>query len=69
MLFIYSRLNAQPLSNEDIPFNHKLKIELDLQSLFGLLCITAVLYSLAETLQLPPPAFGLKDEGAVGQSR
>jgi hypothetical protein len=33
--------------NEDIPFNHKLKIELDLQSLFGLLCITT---------ETPPPS-------------
>jgi hypothetical protein len=38
-------------------------MELDTQSLFGLLC-TAV-YSLAETAQLPPPpAFGLIYEGA-----
>ncbi len=35
------------------PKNHRLNMELDLQSLFGLLC-TAVLYSLAETRQLPP---------------
>jgi hypothetical protein len=43
-------------------------MELDLQSLFGLLC-TAVLI-LAETPQLPPlpppPPFGLIYEGAIG---
>jgi hypothetical protein len=43
-------------------------MELDLHSLFGLLC-TAVRYSLAEnpaTLPLPP-AFRLIYEGAIGQ--
>jgi hypothetical protein len=41
-------------------------MELDLQSLFGLLC-TAVL---GETPQLPPsPAFGLIYEGAIGKQR
>ncbi len=43
---------------------HKLNMELDLLSLFGLLCTA---YS-AETPQLPPPpppAFGLKYEGAI----
>jgi hypothetical protein len=39
---------------------HRLNMELDLQTLFGLLC-TAV-YSLAESPQLP--AFGLIYEGA-----
>ncbi len=42
-------------------------MELDLQSLFGLPC-TAVLIG-AETPQLPPYAFGLIYEGAVGQPR
>jgi hypothetical protein len=42
-------------------------MELDFQSLFGLLC-TAV-YSLAETPQLHPPAFGLIYEGAISQPR
>jgi hypothetical protein len=38
-------------------------MELDLESLFGLLW-------LLETLQLPPPpAFGLIYEGAIGQAR
>jgi hypothetical protein len=42
-------------------------MELDLQSLIGLLC-TAVL--IAETPQVPPPpAFGLIYEGAIGQPR
>jgi hypothetical protein len=44
-------------------------MELDLLSSFGLLC-TVLLYSLAETPQLPPPpAFGLIYEGAIGQPR
>jgi len=38
-------------------------MELDLRSLFGL----HVLYSLAETPQHPPPAFGLIYEGTIGQ--
>jgi hypothetical protein len=37
------------------------------QSLLGLLCITV--YLLAETPQLPLPAFGLIYEGAIGQPR
>jgi hypothetical protein len=46
---------------------HRWNMELDLQSLFGLLC-TAVL--IGRTPQLPPPsAFGLLYEGAIGQSR
>ncbi len=45
-----------------------LNMELDLQSLFGLLCIQ--LYSLAAAPQLPPtPAFGIIYEGAIGQPR
>jgi hypothetical protein len=51
-------------------------MELDIQSLFGLHAWLHVhcaqLYSLAETLQLPPPpAFGLiyDYEGAIGQPR
>jgi hypothetical protein len=42
-------------------------MELELQSLFGLLCTAVVI---AETPQLPPPtppAFGLINEGAIGQ--
>ncbi len=44
------------------------KYELDLQSLFGLLC-TAVL--IVRHLATPPPphAFGLIYEGAIGQPR
>ncbi len=44
-------------------FLHRLNMQLDLQSLFGLLCTH--LYSLAETPQLSPlpPAFGLIDKG------
>ncbi len=45
-------------------WQQRLNINLDLQSLFGLLS------SLAETPQLPPPpAFGLVYEGAIGQPR
>jgi hypothetical protein len=45
-------------------------MELDIQSLFGL-HVTATVYSLAETSQLPPPppAFGLIYEVAIGQPR
>ncbi len=46
---------------------HRLNMELDLKSLFGLLC-TVQLYSLAETPQLPPfTAFRLIYEDAIGQ--
>ncbi len=47
-------------------YNHRLNMELDLQSLFGLLC-TVQLYSLAETP--PPPSFGLIYECTIGQPR
>ncbi len=46
--------------------SHGLNMELDLQSY---LVSCALLYSLAETLQLPPPSFGLIYEGAIGQPR
>jgi hypothetical protein len=46
-------------------WNHALNMELDLQSLFGLLC--TALFPLAETPELP--AFGLIFEGAIGQPR
>jgi hypothetical protein len=45
---------------------------LDLQSLFGLHVTSCVhLYSLAEmrSRNTPPPAFGLVNEGAIGQPR
>jgi hypothetical protein len=35
--------------------SHRLNMELDLQSLFGLHVYTVQLYLLAETLQPPPP--------------
>jgi hypothetical protein len=44
-------------------FMHKLNMELDLQSLFGLLC-TAIL---RPRISPPPPVFGLIYEGAIGQ--
>ncbi len=52
---------------------HRLNMEVDLQSLFGL-CVTwcAQLYSLAETTvhnPLPPPALGHVYDGAIGQLR
>ncbi len=46
-------------------WNHTLNMELDLQSLSGLLCTAVPI--LAETTELP--AFGLKYEGAIGQPR
>ncbi len=51
---------------------HRLKMEIDLQSLFGLhVTWCAQLYSLVETPQLPtPPAFGLVIRGGyIGQQR
>ncbi len=51
---------------------HRLNMEVDLHSLFGLhVTLCAQLYSLAETLQLPPspPHLDLYDEGAIGQPR
>jgi hypothetical protein len=45
-------------------FNHRLNMELDLRSLFGLLC-TAVLIGWGPAT--PPPAFGLIYEGSIGQ--
>ncbi len=41
---------------------------LDLQSLFGLLC-TAVLIGTTQHPPPPHPAFGLTNEGAIGQQR
>ncbi len=41
-------------------------MELDLQSLFGLLC-TAVLIGRGPATTPPPPAFRLIYEGAIGQ--
>ncbi len=44
---------------------HRLNMELDLQSLFGLLCCTHWL----RPRNSPLPAFGLIYEGAIGQQR
>ncbi len=52
--------------------DHRLNKELELQSLFGLhVTWCTQLYSLAETPEThtPPPAFGLLNEGAIGQPR
>ncbi len=51
--------------------NHRLNMEVDLQSLFGLrVTWCAQLYSLVETPQPPYlPALGLVYEGAIGQQR
>jgi hypothetical protein len=46
-------------------YNHRLKMELDLQSLFHVHSCS----SLAETPHTHPPAFGLIYEGASGQPR
>ncbi len=50
---------------------HRLKMELDIHSLFELHVHCAQLYSLAETPQPPRPplAFGVIYEGAIGQPR
>jgi hypothetical protein len=48
------------------PPSHMLNMELDLQSLFGLLC-TAVL--IGWDSPTPPPAFGLIYEASIGQPR
>ncbi len=47
-------------------FMHRLNIELDIQSLFWLLC-TAVLIGRDPANPPPPPIFGLIYEGAIGQ--
>jgi hypothetical protein len=58
-----STLRQQEIKEFIMTCGHRLNMELDLQSLFGLLCTDV--YSLAETPQLPlPPAFGLIYEGA-----
>ncbi len=52
--------------------SHRLNMEVDLQSLFGLhVTWCAQLYSLAETPQPPPypPASRLVKEGAIGQQK
>ncbi len=56
---------------EQMHCKHKLNMEVDLQSLFGLrVPWCAKLYSLAEPRNSPPPpAFGLVFEGAIGQQR
>jgi hypothetical protein len=58
---LYSECSLQPAHN------HRLNVELDLQSFFWAPC--AQLYSLAETPQVRNPAFGLIYEGAIGQPR
>ncbi len=53
------------------PANHRLNMEVDLQSLFGLhVTWCAQLYSLAETSHLPPPpAFGLVLRGRYSSAK
>jgi hypothetical protein len=46
--------------------NHRLNMELDLQSLFGL-HVHSCTHWLRPRNPLPPPAFGLIYEGAIGQ--
>jgi hypothetical protein len=48
--------------------HHRINMELNLQGLFGLHA-HSWLYSLAETLQPPSPAFGLLNEGAIAIGR
>jgi hypothetical protein len=51
--------------------DHRLHMELDLQSLFGLLCTATAACShwLRARNSHIPPAFGLIYEGAIGQPR
>jgi hypothetical protein len=64
---LYTNVFPDRLRRSDLQqWAYRLNMELDLQSIFGLLC-TAV-YSLAETPHSPPP-FGLIYEGAIGQPR
>jgi hypothetical protein len=60
--------HAHPIIREQLfSGTHRLTMDIDLQSLIGLLC-TAVRYSLAETLQHPPPpAFLGSYKIALGQ--
>ncbi len=51
-----------------VGFYHRLNMELDLQSLFGLLC-TAELIGWDPETPSPPPSFGLICESAIGQPR
>jgi hypothetical protein len=48
---------------------HRLNMELDLQSLFGLLRTAVLIGCKSPQLPPPPPMFGLKYEGAIGQPR
>jgi hypothetical protein len=49
-------------------FSHRLNVELDLQSLFGLLCTAVLIGRDLVTSHPSPPTFGLIYEGAIGQS-
>ncbi len=48
---------------------HRLNMKLNIQSLFGLLCTAARIGWDPATPPLPPPAFGLIYEDAIGQPR
>ncbi len=64
----YSKLQDKPPDPQREHPAHGLNMELDLQSLFGLLC-TAVLIGRDPRISPPPPAFGLIYEGAIVQPR
>jgi hypothetical protein len=49
--------------------NHRLKIELDLQSLFGFHVHICTHWLRPATATPPPPAFGRIYEGAIGQPK
>jgi hypothetical protein len=70
MYYAYFVQEGRPFP-ESIACNHRLNVELDLQSLFRLHVHRCTHYSLAETPQLPRPhlAFELIYEGPIGQPR
>jgi hypothetical protein len=51
------------------PITAYVKYEVDIQSLFGLLCTAVCTHCLRPRNSPSPPAFGLKYEGAIGQLR
>jgi hypothetical protein len=54
------------LSMHQVGYLHRLNMELDLQSLFGLHVLSCIYWLRPHP---PPPPFGLIYEGAIGQPR
>jgi hypothetical protein len=69
-MYAYILLTSNGLLHSE-RFNHRLNMELDLQSLFGLHCMSRDAHSCTHWLRprTPLPAFGLVYEGAIGQPR